>query len=43
VEAALLKQLAPSAADLAALGKARAEAVQAVVLNDTESPPSACS
>jgi hypothetical protein len=39
LEAALLKQLAPSAADLAALGKARAEAVQAVVLNDTGIAP----
>jgi len=35
LEAALLKQFAPSDADLAALGKARAEAVQAAVLNNT--------
>jgi hypothetical protein len=35
LEAALLKQFAPGEDDLAALGKARAEAVQAAVLNNT--------
>jgi Domain of Unknown Function (DUF748) len=35
LEAALLKQFTPDAAALAALGKARAEAVQAAVLNNT--------
>jgi hypothetical protein len=39
LEAALLKQLAPQPADLAALGKARGEAVQAAVLNNTGIAP----
>ena len=39
LEAALLKQFAPAAADLAALGKARAEAVQAAILNNTGIAP----
>jgi len=39
LEAALLKQLAPSAEDLAALGKLRADAVQAAVLTNTGIAP----
>lgn len=39
LEAALLKQFTPDAEALAALGKARAEAVQALVLNNTGIAP----
>lgn len=39
LETALLKQLAPSAEDLAALGKSRADAVQAAVLTNTGIAP----